>query len=393
MKRICITLCLILTAICQLTAGVVKIDGVYYSLDENNLAASVTFKPFEDDPDGWMYHPKDSLYVGDVVIPSQVSHNGETYSVNAIGDNAFAGSSQMTTLQIPESVMTFGTSAFSLCSSLSAITIDESNPQFRSIDGIIYYKNKMELYFAPRAISGHLTLPDGLTEIPSSAFQRCQLDAVTIPNSVETIKDGAFNNCPNLSEVNFGSGLRVIQRDAFSQCPFLQIIDFSSTQLTDIGLAAFMDCEDLAIVYLSDCLKTIGMNAFRDCNLIGISLPATLESIGESAFLGCEGLTTVINNSPLNIKAGSEDNGCVGLYLTEEISGNRNIKEADIYLTCENRTLSIFNAKGKTVTVYDITGQIIFQADCALDILKLNLKSSGLYIVNIGSTSWKIPVK
>jgi hypothetical protein len=174
---------------------------------------------------------------------------------------------------------------------------------------------------------------------------------------------------------------------------FLQILDFSGTQLTDIELNAFFECEDLAIVYLSDCLKTIGMNAFRDCNLIGISLPATLESIGESAFLGCERLTTVINNSPLNIKAGSEDNGCVGLYLTEEISGNRNIKEADIYLTCENKTLSVFNAKGKTVTVYDITGQIIFQASCSLDILKLNLKSSGLYIVNIGSLSRKILVK
>lgn len=393
MKRICITLCLILTAICQLTAGVVKIDGVYYSLDENNLAASVTFKPFEDDPDGWMYHPKDSLYVGDVVIPSQVTYNGKVYTVNSIGDNAFAGSSLMTTLQVPATVTHFGSGAFSLCSSLSAIYIDEENPQYQSIDGVIYLKNEIALFFAPRTISGHLQLPEGLTEIPSTAFQRCNLDAVTIPNSVEVIKDGAFNSCPYLTEVNFGSGLKILQRDAFSQCPFLQILDFSGTQLTDIELNAFFECEDLAIVYLSDCLKTIGMNAFRDCNLIGISLPATLESIGESAFLGCEGLTTVINNSPLNIKAGSEDNGCVGLYLTEEISGNRNIKEADIYLTCENKTLSVFNAKGKTVTVYDITGQIIFQASCSLDILKLNLKSSGLYIVNIGSLSRKILVK
>lgn len=393
MKRIYITLFFILTAICQLTAGVVKIDNIYYDLDENSLAASVTFKPFDDDPDGWMYYPKDSLYVGDVAVPSQVTYNGTVYTVNSIGDNAFAGSSLMTTLQVPATVTHFGSGAFSLCSSLSAIHIDEENPQYQSIDGVIYLKNEIALFFAPRAISGHLQLPEGLTEIPSTAFQRCNLDAVTIPNSVEVIKDGAFNSCPYLTEVNFGSGLKILQRDAFSQCPFLQILDFSGTQLTDIGLAAFMDCEDLAIVYLSDCLKTIGMNAFRDCNLIGISLPATLESIGESAFLGCEGLTTVINNSPLNIKAGSEDNGCVGLYLTEEISGNRNIKEADTYLTCENRTLSIFNAKGKTVTVYDITGQIIFQAGCALDILKLNLKSSGLYIVNIGSLSRKILVK
>jgi hypothetical protein len=393
MKHIGLLFSVLIFCVCPLWAEVVFVDGVYYDIDSVNQTAKVTFKPYDDDPEGWMYHSKDSLYVGDVVIPSQFTYDGLEYSVVSVGDNAFAGSGLMTTLQLPASVVSFGSFCFTLCQSLSTVNVAEENPIFLSSGGIIYEKEDLALFFAPRALSGNVQLLDGIKEIPSSAFQYCRLDAVVIPNSVEEIKDGAFNSCPNLTEVQFGSGLKVIGREAFANCPFLQILDFSNTQLKSIAFAAFMNCEDLNIVYLSDCLETISGCAFQYCDLIGISLPATLTTIEEKAFWGCERMTTVINNSSLVIVPGSETNGCVGLYLPVENTNSFDLKQQKPYLRQIDQTIYIYNVAGEKVKVYDLTGKVLFRIENATGDLHLKLEKKGLYIVEMGNEIKKISLR
>lgn len=393
MKHIGLLFSVLIFCFFPLWAEVVLVNGIYYDIDSEKQTAKVTFKPYDDDPDGWMYYPKDSLYVGEVVIPSEFTYDGLEYAVNLVGDNAFAGSELMTTLQLPASVVSFGSSCFSLCKALYSVSVDAENPKFQSYRGIVYEKGNLSLFFAPRALSGTVELLEGIKEIPSSAFQYCTLAAIAIPNSVEVIGDGAFNSCSELVDVQFGTGLREIARDAFSQCRYLQILDFSETQLESIGLAAFMDCVDLNIVYLSDCLVTIGRNAFRDCDLIGISLPATLKTIDENAFLGCERMTTVINNSSLKIEPGSEANGCVGLYLPVENTNSFDLNSKRPYLKQVDQTVYIYNVEGEKVKVYDLTGRVLYRTENATGDLHLKLEKKGLYIVELGDEIKKITLR
>jgi hypothetical protein len=88
-----------------------EVDGIYYKIGENNTVSVISGK---------------SEYSGDIVIPSQVSYLGTTYSVTSIGDDAFFGCCGLTSITIPNSVTSIGQRAFSHCEGLTSITIPNS---------------------------------------------------------------------------------------------------------------------------------------------------------------------------------------------------------------------------------------------------------------------------
>ena len=85
-------------------------DGVtiYYFYTNNNTELAVSCQ-------GSSYNEFSDEYSGNVVIPESVTYNGNTYSVTAIGNNAFNGCSDLTSVTIPNSVTIFGAQAFSYC--------------------------------------------------------------------------------------------------------------------------------------------------------------------------------------------------------------------------------------------------------------------------------------
>ena len=91
----------------------VAINGIYYNLSGDD--AEVTFKDLNSNP-----------YSGDIVIPSSVVYNGESYSVASIGIGAFCCCSNLTSVIIPNSVTSIGNSVFDYCSSLTSVTIPNS---------------------------------------------------------------------------------------------------------------------------------------------------------------------------------------------------------------------------------------------------------------------------
>ncbi len=358
----------------------VSIDDVYYNLNETDKTASVTCRYKYGDPTtDWMYFTSDSLYMGDVVIPSEVVLNGETYTVSEIGTNAFAGSKLMTSLSLPATVTTIGSGTFSLCNALSSIFVDMENPVYLSDNGIMYRKDPISIFFVPRALSGVVTLLDGLTEVSSSAFQSCtSVTSVTIPNSVTKICDGAFDKCTSLTEVVVGTGLEAIERNAFSNCSQLVVADFSATKLKSIGHSAFDGCSSLMYAMLGDFLETIGNYAFYGNALVGILLPATLKSIGTKAFYECESLSTVINYSDLNVQAGSEENGYVAYYATE-VSGNELVEASeDPFVVNGKDGITLYNVKNRRIQVFDLHGRFLYNQICNEETLHLN--SNGLNV-------------
>ena len=97
-------------------------DGVtiYYVWTNNQTELEVSYR-------GHSYSSLDSMrYSGNVMIPESVTYNGKTYPVTSIGEEAFAGCSDLTSLSIPSSVTRIGSSAFRTCSGLTSLTIGNS---------------------------------------------------------------------------------------------------------------------------------------------------------------------------------------------------------------------------------------------------------------------------
>ena len=162
-----------------------------------------------------------------------------------------------------------------------------------------------------------------LTSIDDDTFNACTaLTSIQIPASVETIGLRAFKSCSSLANITFekGSILRDIKGGskmasdymsidyygAFSDCSALTAIEIPAS-VESIGVAAFSNCKRLASVTFehSSKLKSIGggwsspyggfsYGAFLYCSsLTSIKIPASVETIGASAFKGCIKLTTV----------------------------------------------------------------------------------------------------
>src|ERR1035437_7775288 len=103
---------------------------------------------------------------------------------------------------IPNSVTTIGYSAFSGCTSLSAITVDALNSIYSSVDGGLFNQSQTTLILFPRGKARNYTMPNSVTNIGSYAFLGCtSLTSVTIPNSVTTIGSYAFSGCTSLSAI------------------------------------------------------------------------------------------------------------------------------------------------------------------------------------------------
>jgi hypothetical protein len=126
---------------------------------------------------------------GAVMIPA----NTNGYPVTAIGDSAFVSEASITSLTIPASVTSIGSDVFDDCSGLTRIDVDAANPQYSSLGGVLFDKNRTTLIQYPGGLAGGYVIPAGVTGIGYVAFYDCPgLTGVTVPKSVASIGDYAF---------------------------------------------------------------------------------------------------------------------------------------------------------------------------------------------------------
>ena len=123
-------------------------------------------------------------------------------SVTTIDNEAFYGCSSLASVTIGNSVTKISSTAFNRCSSLKGFYVDSNNPNYCSVQGVLFSKDKTTLICYPNAKGAAYEIPNSVTTIGSSAFYRCtSLTSVTIPNSVTTIGNSVFSGCSSLTSV------------------------------------------------------------------------------------------------------------------------------------------------------------------------------------------------
>lgn len=116
-------------------------------------------------------------------------------------------------------------------------------------------------------------------------------EVVTIPSTVDTIGESAFENNTNMKQVNIPSSVTEIKPYAFWGCSNLETISFGSG-LKEIGDYVFANCKGIKNITIPSNIARIGIQAFADCvNMTDITIPAEVVEIHDSAFDGCVRLT------------------------------------------------------------------------------------------------------
>lgn len=152
MKKYFITLIALLLSLAASAA--VQYDGLWYNLNTNDNTAEVVAS-------------QGAQYSGNISIPTWAYYQNTSYKVTSIGNSAFEGCVDITSVSLPYFLTRIGNGAFWQCSSLKSVVI-----------------------------------PDGVLTIGEGAFRNCyNLASVVIPNSVTSIGSNAFGNCNNLNQV------------------------------------------------------------------------------------------------------------------------------------------------------------------------------------------------
>ena len=261
-----------------------------------------------------------------VTIPNSVTYiGGYTFSrcsgltsvtipnsITYIGNGIFFNCSGLTSVTIPNSVTSIGESAFDYCSGLTSVTIPNSVTSIGEA-----------AFFGCSGLTS-VTIPNSVTSIGEAAFFGCSgLTSVTIPNSVTFIGKYAFADCSGLTSVTVDKNNGTY--DSRDNCN--AIIETSTNKLivgcknttipnsvTSIGDRAFEGCSGLTSVTIGNSVTSIGKYAFAGCwGLTSVTIGNSVTSIGDYAFTDCSGLTSVtIGNSVTSIGYDAF-RGCSGL--------------------------------------------------------------------------------
>lgn len=186
-----------------------------------------------------------------------------------------------------------------------------------------------------------ITIPEGVVSLGGSAFALMgegeTLTEVILPNSLTELGDGAFYNCDNLVRVTLSNNLTTLGYQTFFDCDALPTVTLPTSLIT-IEKRAFEDCNALTTISLPANLTTIQDRAFRNCEaLTSITIRGSLTTIGKEAFVGCKNLADVYYYgtpeqwAQIEIGAGNTNLKNAAIHYVVPVAGFTDVSSGDYY--------------------------------------------------------------
>lgn len=233
-------------------------------------------------------------------------------------NGVFAGCTALTSIELPAGTTKLGTYMFSGCESLTSVNLSEltqiTEIPFRAFErctlssvelpeniscvaqdafsanyictGLDDYGDEIRTYTIQ-----DITLNEGLTEIGNDAFYGAVMTSLVLPDTLTTLGHSAFSGCKRLTEITWPDNKNFTEINGFDYCTGLSdsIFEGLPVTVTSIGYQAFFGCR-FSSVSLPGTIETIGERAFAyNYNLKSLTLHEGLQSIGVCAFYCCNG--------------------------------------------------------------------------------------------------------
>lgn len=311
------------------TAHDFEVDGFYYNILPGGYGTvEVTYK-------GTSFDEYSNEYTGDVVIPNSVTYNGSTYSVNRIGERAFSYCSGITSVVIPKNVASVENYAFSDCSSLTNLHIEDAGTtlsfgsygnsengatRFQGCPLVTVYLGRNLSYYYNANVSNvyapfyniktlkKVTIGNNVGSIGEKLFDYSGMECLIIGRNVTSIKNAYSYNtsCSIKSIVNFSSlnitkgstengGIACYAENVYNNCTTVDDFVFSTSGGVNY-LVAYTGNEtsiELPDGYNGGDYKIADFAFSGYTDLISVEIPNSVTSIGQKAFYDCSGLKSV----------------------------------------------------------------------------------------------------
>ncbi len=286
--------------------GAFDVDGMSYEVN-NEAAKTVTLT-------------KGKSSATNVFVPETVTYNGQTYTVNTIGQDAFYKCEMLGVLSLPATVEYLEFCAFQqLTASSVRITGDLKSVDYgafygNNLQAIICYsttyfthdmgvltnkEKNMIIAFPGRPTNEkwgttNLTIPEGYEVIAPYAFvENPSLTGITIPESMKEIGISAFQECLKMRSITVKSPNTVVADRAFMGCEQVTSVSLPAGMKT-VGHSSFFDLVSLKTLTLPEGMERTGIMAFASSGITTLNLPSTLKVIDERCFMSCTDLHQVV---------------------------------------------------------------------------------------------------
>jgi len=353
-------------------------DGVLFNKDTKTLVCYPREKPNKD------YKLPDDIKKICPFAMMIVKHltSLDLNKIEKLDISALYKLTNLQTITIPASLKKDGLidGAFEECLKLKEYKVEVGNPDFASVEGVLFSSDKTKLCYYPPAKDGNsYTIPATVTELAQKAFQGAnKLTSMIIPSNVKIIGNEAFRNMTGLETVTFENPSQVteLKADVFRACDKLKEVMLPAS-ITTIA-SAFYECKALEkitipngsklktieasafatntklknFIFEGSCdLETINFNAFANAKeLESFNFPKSIKNIELNAFNGCDKMTTVTFHPEADIEkigAGAFANcGLNAISLPKKVK----VIEREAFSSC--KALTEINIEQYTTTIH-----------------------------------------
>ena len=230
-----------------------------------------------------------SAYTGDVVIPETIQNGGKTYTITAIGPNAFYGST-ITSISLPKTLTTLYNDCFGNTSNLKSITLPAKLNTYKS--NAITDLSELKLFWNSGITE--VVFEEGFTTLSDNMFHgAAELQKAVLPSTVTKLAKSTFSGCKKLNDITVNGAITEIAELGMFNTAITSLSAFKFKDAT-LGYEAFQRCAQLETIDIPEGVKSLGNACFAYCEkATSATIPASVTTMGGVVFAKCKALKEI----------------------------------------------------------------------------------------------------